>query len=352
MNPTIQETDDINDSVSIAENGLMAVPFWRRPIPRSHTGGSSENEGSVSSRVNIQQKLQEKKQKQLAELKVIEEEIKQGKLGGPNTNNLNSGDDSTLSLMRQPIPKSKKHINDDPVRWSNFVNGISTEIENYNNLNIFGNTKKFPSDYNPMNTTFGLNSIDINTIDTPNTTNSSNENGYGHRAITQNVNSHLNLSAIPPQINRDVSTGNYSSHGDIFLHKNRPREISGTYSIDNDISNTDNLPFPYNVKPPPKNKLDSNSRAHNYGMQGTSQISEVVLSPHYLESDKSFNVWRSREPINEMPNVHRTQGVLYRGAVETIPIPSNDCLMDSLNHSNGSRGPSDIDSQVSISISW
>lgn len=45
-------------------------------------GGSSENEGSssVGSRVNIQQKLQEKKQKQLAELRVIEEEIKQGKL--------------------------------------------------------------------------------------------------------------------------------------------------------------------------------------------------------------------------------------------------------------------------------
>lgn len=45
-------------------------------------GGSSENDSSSHSqghRVNIQQKLQEKKQKQLAELKVIEEEIKQGK---------------------------------------------------------------------------------------------------------------------------------------------------------------------------------------------------------------------------------------------------------------------------------
>lgn len=59
-------------------NGLMSIPFWRRPLPRSHTGGSSENEGSAGSRVNIHQKLQEKKQKQLAELKIIEEEIKQG----------------------------------------------------------------------------------------------------------------------------------------------------------------------------------------------------------------------------------------------------------------------------------
>lgn len=64
--------------------------------------GSSENESSVGSRVNIQQKLHEKKQKQLAELKVIEEEIKQGKLVGPHnmTGTLSSNDEH-----RQPIPR-------------------------------------------------------------------------------------------------------------------------------------------------------------------------------------------------------------------------------------------------------
>lgn len=61
-------------------NGRMMVPFWRRPL--SLTMGS-ENEGSVSSRIDIQQKLQEKKQQQLAELREIEEEIKQGKLKRP-----------------------------------------------------------------------------------------------------------------------------------------------------------------------------------------------------------------------------------------------------------------------------
>lgn len=66
-------------STADQSNGLMSIPFWRRPLPRSQTGGSSENEGSAGSRVNIHQKLQEKKQKQLAELKIIEEEIKQGK---------------------------------------------------------------------------------------------------------------------------------------------------------------------------------------------------------------------------------------------------------------------------------
>lgn len=77
--------------------GPMAVPFWRRPLP-----SSSENEGSsVGSRVNIHQKLQEKKQKQLAELKIIEEEIKQGKLVGPESADFDD---------RQPIPREKKHV--------------------------------------------------------------------------------------------------------------------------------------------------------------------------------------------------------------------------------------------------
>lgn len=75
----------------------VSVPFWRRPLP-----SSSENEGSsVGSRVNIHQKLQEKKQKQLAELKIIEEEIKQGKLVGP---------ESVDPDDRQPIPRTKRHL--------------------------------------------------------------------------------------------------------------------------------------------------------------------------------------------------------------------------------------------------
>lgn len=56
---------------------------------------------SVGSRVNIHQKLQEKKQKQLAELKIIEEEIKQGKLVGPESADFDD---------RQPIPRAKKHV--------------------------------------------------------------------------------------------------------------------------------------------------------------------------------------------------------------------------------------------------
>ncbi|CAK1543556.1 unnamed protein product [Leptosia nina] len=83
--------------------------FWRRPLPAAHNhhGGSSENEGSsVGSRVNIQQKLQEKKQKQLAELRVIEEEIKQGKLAKTTPV---AAEEIYSSLQRQPIPRAKTH---------------------------------------------------------------------------------------------------------------------------------------------------------------------------------------------------------------------------------------------------
>ena len=81
-------------------NGKMSQPFWKRPLPRS---GSSENEGSVCSRVDIQLKLQEKKRQQLAELRVIEEEIKQGKLKRPP-----QSDVSETGTLKQPIPCSKK----------------------------------------------------------------------------------------------------------------------------------------------------------------------------------------------------------------------------------------------------
>ncbi|KFM64988.1 XK-related protein 6, partial [Stegodyphus mimosarum] len=75
-------------------------PFWKRLPAKSC---SSDHESSVGSRVNIQQKLQEKKQQQLQELKEIEEEIKQGKLKRPHP--MEIGDQDTL---RQPIPHSKK----------------------------------------------------------------------------------------------------------------------------------------------------------------------------------------------------------------------------------------------------
>nr|CAD7579104.1 unnamed protein product [Timema californicum] len=95
----------------LVQQPSVAAPFWRRHLPHNHQGGSSENEASsVGSRVNIQQKLQEKKQKQLAELRVIEEEIKQGKIPRPGGSGAPSGVGEDFgSLPRQPIPRAKRH---------------------------------------------------------------------------------------------------------------------------------------------------------------------------------------------------------------------------------------------------
>lgn len=62
------------------------MAFWCKQPESNHSQqGSSENE-SVGSHVDIRQKLQEKRQNQLAELRAIEEEIRQGKLKEPTEN--------------------------------------------------------------------------------------------------------------------------------------------------------------------------------------------------------------------------------------------------------------------------
>lgn len=117
-------------------SGPMSIPFWRQPLPRnSIVGGSSETEGSVaSSRINIQLKLQEKKQKQLAELKIIEEEIKQGKLGRHKVPDPCENDDGgkVSLLLRQPAPRAKKHIDIETIDFSR--NSSGSEAENMNIL--------------------------------------------------------------------------------------------------------------------------------------------------------------------------------------------------------------------------
>lgn len=85
---------------SLASNGKTSNAFWKKTSPKS---GGSDHESSVGSRVNIQQKLQEKKQQQLQELKEIEEEIKQGKLKRPRPLEI-----SEQGTLRQPVPQSKK----------------------------------------------------------------------------------------------------------------------------------------------------------------------------------------------------------------------------------------------------
>ena len=128
-NPSLQPQINMSGPMSI-------IPFWRQPLPRnSIAGGSSETEGSVaSSRINIQLKLQEKKQKQLAELKIIEEEIKQGKLGRSSkmTHDSCENDEGGNILPRLPAPRSKKHIDIETIDFRR--NSSCSETDNMNIL--------------------------------------------------------------------------------------------------------------------------------------------------------------------------------------------------------------------------
>ncbi|XP_050421236.1 uncharacterized protein LOC126833760 isoform X2 [Adelges cooleyi] len=69
---------------SSGQGGRDSVAFWCKPPPHSdHSRQNSSDNGSVQESphaVDIRQKLQEKRSNQLAELKAIEEEIRQGKL--------------------------------------------------------------------------------------------------------------------------------------------------------------------------------------------------------------------------------------------------------------------------------
>uniref|UniRef100_A0A2M4A6Z2 XK-related protein n=1 Tax=Anopheles triannulatus TaxID=58253 RepID=A0A2M4A6Z2_9DIPT len=375
-----------SNSNSTHSMGPMAIPFWRRPLPRSHTGGSSENEGSsVGSRVNIQQKLLEKKQKQLAELKIIEEEIKQGKLGGPGagaTGTLSSGDDGKTTLPRQPIPRAKKHIDLDPIEWRTSSPDMAEIVANksFNDLNLLlaanlddvNGLGKFSSNYDPIYNSFGLNGINISALvnlkgngaaaaaaaaavaaaasagptptlvdarDCQPPTSSVLQGARNMSPISSQISAtesnsltrHHQVPVVPrskmilpgniprnpfaenyrgnfvnlyadaaangnagsagtaasagvcqvngggtgtgsgttvraPSISprtTEIAQSNrailYDAHGRLYADANHPRQVSGTYSNSNadNAGNTDNLPFPYNVVPPPRSKLDS-----------------------------------------------------------------------------------------------
>lgn len=137
MNNSVTTNSNSIAEESASINGIMSIPFWKRPLPR-HAGGSSENEGSVgSSRVNIQMKLQEKRQKQLAELKIIEEEIKQGKLKKPNklgTMETHSEEGKVSLLPKQPIPRTKKHIDIQHADFRRTSSSSEAEVHNVNML--------------------------------------------------------------------------------------------------------------------------------------------------------------------------------------------------------------------------
>lgn len=399
--------DSVSASGAVGLGGLMSIPFWRRPLPRSHTGGSSENEGSAGSRVNIQQKLQEKKQKQLAELKIIEEEIKQGKLGGPVNGNLECNEDNRVSLIRQPIPRSKKHTNVKPIEWrsaSPVTSAEGTVPNRYNDLNVLSsanldevnNLNKYTNNYDPLYNRFGLNSINIPAL------NKEPFNSIEHqtRNMSPSISSHVSVTESNsltrcPVVSRtkkqcnsfgETFRGGFASvytdgpmhrapsisprntsespgriaHSSLYLETNHPRQISGTYSSSIENTGVENLPFPYNVIPPPRSKLDSRhtptapghcsavnamppptnqlelinqqQRFISFCQKQRAQTPEILLSPHYLDNSRINFDWPQ-----QLPDRH------YRLSSGDENL---DDIDDSILDESQQRAHSDIESQV------
>ncbi|XP_012274111.1 uncharacterized protein LOC105696305 [Orussus abietinus] len=94
------------------------IPFWRRPMSCSSItqddASERKNEADVgiggSLSVNlIREKLREKKQQQLRELRAIQEEIKEGKLVPPPSASTSSFSSSPSASNQQPPPNTKLH---------------------------------------------------------------------------------------------------------------------------------------------------------------------------------------------------------------------------------------------------
>lgn len=334
----------------------------------------SENEGSAGSRVNIHQKLQEKKQKQLAELKIIEEEIKQGKLGGPSSNNILGliGDDGRASLPRQPIPHAKKHINLEPQEWRTSSPEPGTMFNDLNvrpspNIGDINNLNTYTRSYDPLYNSFGLNGINIPAIANP--IESSQQRNMS--PISSQISAAENAT-IGPQIVPRSKIPHQAPHR-IGMY---PRQISGTYSSNVPNADADSLPFPYNVIPPPRSKLDSRGgndalqlapnasatspsvthqqRLHLQRQLQRAETPEILLTPHYLDNSRAYYDLVGREPVYRLP----LNGSAKTPHQHQAAVSSGDENLDDYDDSvlgigqNGYRIPSDIDSQVSLPRSY
>uniref|UniRef100_A0A336LEL1 XK-related protein n=1 Tax=Culicoides sonorensis TaxID=179676 RepID=A0A336LEL1_CULSO len=333
--PPVTDTDTTNNS------GPMAIPFWKRALPRSHTGNSSENDASsISSRFNIQEKLREKKQKQLAELKIIEEEIKQGKLTGPKTGTMSSNDDQKASLPRQPIPRTKKHVDIPPIDWRN-ASPDFMQVQDYANITNYDQIYSF-----------GLNSLNTTLA-----TLVKNETSSRHASPATVIENNSLTRQIAPKAKMPRNGGIAS-----IYPSNQPPSISPRNTTTGNTKK--NRPSPCPMLPP--SPFNTNECAGNTASQGRSNTSkvmpganicraktqtpEILLSPHYLENTRVYYDWMGRE--------HREREQSMYMIAENGRYLVNGASSDDENHQIDPAGVdphnphSDIDSQISLPRSY
>ncbi|OWR44485.1 hypothetical protein KGM_204555 [Danaus plexippus plexippus] len=344
------------------------VAFWRRPLPTAHNhhGGSSENEGSsVGSRVNIQQKLQEKKQKQLAELRVIEEEIKQGKLAKTTPV---AAEEIYSSLQRQPIPRAKTHA--EPPAWPSIemthsyqnypvlphnchVYPTYTEIKPEYNQNFQPN-EKIQNIYNQDSRSFYENPANLRNevnrqLRSPN---------YLERKYESNVCINNSPRKYIADNNYDQTRTQYSGDRQDFTYEDNQTYNKEEYSLHNAI----NVQGMYDCS-----QYNQNCERFPYLGGKMEQIRkvqrcrtpEILLAPHYLEGC-------NRQFCNWAPYTRKWR-VLVRGVGVGVGVGANvgaavgasgvnTAAVESSEESGDKRDtprpPSDIDSQISLPRSY
>ncbi|XP_018305959.1 uncharacterized protein [Mycetomoellerius zeteki] len=109
---------DSKQWLNMGNGSRQLIPFWKKPISSNvvQNDGSNEHKDEINMAIGgslnvtlIREKLKEKKQQQLRELRAIQEEIKEGKLFPPPSASTSSFSSSPSASNQQPPPNTKLH---------------------------------------------------------------------------------------------------------------------------------------------------------------------------------------------------------------------------------------------------
>lgn len=294
----------------------------------------------------------------MAELKIIEEEIKQGKLGGPVGNiKLSTDDENRASLPRQPIPHVKKHINIDPHEWrtSSPELCVGSLLNNLNvmpapNISEINNLNKYSRNYDPLYNDFAMNTANMAPLSKKNFISMENSQRNlspisSQMSATENqtMRQIVPRSKIPHNVPRNpfaetyrsnypnVFGGNFNNSAELRQVRQSPSRLASTSNSNNDDSNDSNKKSNNNVNENENGAMKQHRMQMQRQMQ-RAKTPEILLAPHYLDNSSVFYDWMDREqPFRAEKQCH---------------IANDDDAAENVLDQNEYRIPSDIDSQV------
>lgn len=324
----------------------------------------------------------------MAELKIIEEEIKQGKLGGKPVGSvkLNTDEDNRASLPRQPIPHVKKHINIDPHEWRTSspelcIASMGSILNNLNvmpspNINEINNLNKYTRNYDPLYNNFALNTANMPALNKKNfismENNQRNMSPISSQISTtenQTIRQIVPRTKIPHNVPRNPFAETYRTNfPNVFaenfnntneLHQlvvaQSPTRMPSTSNSNNDDSIDSNKKSNNNISEHENGAKQKHQQQHQQHQQHQQRMHlqrqmqraktpEILLAPHYLDNSSVFYDWMDREQ-HQQQQPYRSEKQC-RIANENLD-DRNENVLDQ----NEYRIPSDIDSQVCEKIS-